>query len=73
MVEIGLCLIYLSAVETLCFYASDLLIVYVLGNILILLKGLQALSKPYILGLMRLKDSLKNTVGSWLPKSATVK
>lgn len=36
-------------------------------------KGLQEISKPYILGLMRLKESIKNTIGAWLPVSNNVK
>lgn len=55
IIEIALGVLLLYLLETFCFYASDALIVCVLGNIIILLKGFKAYSQDYLANLSQMK------------------
>jgi len=71
VVEIVLGVLLLYLLETFCFYASDALIIYVLGNLIILLRGFKEYSRYYLSNFVLMKENIKSNLQQWLPKSST--
>jgi hypothetical protein len=71
ILEIGLGMLLLYLIEMFCFYASDVLIVYMLGNLIILLRGFKEVSRYYLSNFILMKENIKSNLQQWLPKSTT--
>jgi hypothetical protein len=71
LIEIMVALVTLYFVDLFCFYSSDGLIIYALGNLLVLLKGLVEVAKPHVQNFLELKQAIREKMSSLLSKKAS--
>lgn len=68
VVEIGIGLLFLYLIETLCFHATDEWVIFVLVNLAILSRGIREYGKEYVSSLTTLKENIKGSLHQLLPK-----